>query len=175
MGECALSEGDRPLLAIPGIVEFERNAGKVSFAGADMGELPWDGPPWDIPRCCCCCIANACCGFMRFGAFMFMFPPEFRICCCISMSCRCWFKFMALMFPGICWLKLLAAMRGSTMGGLWAWLLNGYMPACWDWALICCWDWDATGDCWPRGDMGLGPPLCMGALGMGGFWPRPGI
>lgn len=40
IGECTLSEGDRPLLAIPGIVEFERNAGKVSFAGADMGEPP---------------------------------------------------------------------------------------------------------------------------------------
>lgn len=116
MGECTLSEGDRPLLAIPGIVEFERNVGKVSFVGADMGEPPWDGPPWGIPRCCCCCcIANACCGFMRFGVFMF--PPEFRICC-MSMSCRCWLRFMALMLLGICCVKLEAAMRGSTLGAL---------------------------------------------------------
>lgn len=64
--------------------------------------------------------------------FMFIFALEFRICCCMSISCRCWFRFMAFMFPGICWVKLEAAMRGSTLGGLWAWLLNGYMLACWD-------------------------------------------
>lgn len=40
MGECTLSEGERPLRAIPGIVEFERNAGNVSFAGTDIGEPP---------------------------------------------------------------------------------------------------------------------------------------